>query len=94
MTDSSLVLALRPIADAFDALGVRYYLGGSVASSAHGIARASLNADVVALLDPQHVDALTARLADAYYIPVERLRSAAALGVAGLLGRALADAAS
>ena len=35
-----------------------------------------------------------ARLADAYYIPVERLRSAAALGVAGLLGRALADAAS
>ncbi len=79
MTDSSLVLALRPIADAFDALGVRYYLGGSVASSAHGIARASLNADVVALLDPQHVDALTARLADAYYIPVERLRSAVSL---------------
>ena len=76
MTDSSLILALRPIADAFEALGVRYYLGGSVASSAHGIARASLDADVVALLEPQHVDALTARLADAYYIPVERLQSA------------------
>ena len=79
MTDSSLILALRPIADAFDALGVRYYLGGSVASSAHGIARASLDADVVALLEPQHVDALTARLAEAYYIPVERLRSAVAM---------------
>jgi len=78
MTDSDLVTALRPIADAFEALGVRYYLGGSVASSAHGIARASLDADVVAALEPAHVDTLVARLAPAYYVPVDRLRSAIA----------------
>ncbi len=78
MTDSDLVAALRPIADAFDALDVRYHLGGSVASSAHGIARGSLDADVVAALEPEHVDALAARLAPAYYIPVDRLRSAVA----------------
>jgi len=78
MTDSELISALRPVAEAFDALGVLYYLGGSVASSAHGIARASLDADVVASLEPQHVDALTARLAAAYYIPMDRLRSAVA----------------
>ena len=67
MTDSELTSALRPVAEAFDALGVLYYLGGSVASSAHGIARASLDADVVASLEPEHVDALTARLAPAWY---------------------------
>ena len=78
MTESDLVAALRPVADAFDALGVRYYLGGSVASSAHGIARASLDADVVAHLESGHVDALVQRLAGAYYIPVDRLRSAVA----------------
>ncbi len=78
MTDSDLVAALRPVADALDALGVRYYLGGSVASSAHGIARASLDADVVAALEPDHVDPLTNRLVSAYYIPVDRLRSAVA----------------
>lgn len=78
MTDSDLVAALQPVADAFDALGVRYYLGGSVASSAHGIARASLDADVVATLEPQHVDALIARLTPVYYVPVDRLRSAVA----------------
>jgi len=53
MTESDLVAALRPVAAALDALGVRYYLGGSVASSAHGIARASLDADVVAFFRSQ-----------------------------------------
>ena len=78
MTESDLVAALRPVADALDALGVRYYLGGSVASSAHGIARASLDADIVALLEPDHVDSLVNRLAAAYYIPIGHLRSAVA----------------
>jgi hypothetical protein len=78
VTASDLVSALRPVADAFDALGVRYYLGGSVASSAHGIARASLDADLVAALEPEHVDALTARIAAAYYVPMDRLRYAVA----------------
>lgn len=78
MTDSDLVAALRPVADALDALDVRYYLAGSLASSAHGIARASLDADVVAALEPDHVEPLTNRLVGAYYIPVDRLRSAVA----------------
>ena len=76
MSDSELVAALRPLAEVFDALGVRYYLGGSVASSAHGIARASLDADVVVQLEPGHVDVLVQRLTPEYYIPLDRLRSA------------------
>ena len=78
MTESDLVAALRPVADALDALGVRYYLAGSVASSAHGVARASLDADLVAALEADHVDPLIARLAPAYYIPEDRLRAAVA----------------
>jgi hypothetical protein len=66
------------VAGAFDALGVRYYLGGSVASSAHGIARASLDADIVAALAPDHVDSLVSRLAPAYYIREDRVRAAVA----------------
>jgi hypothetical protein len=78
MTASDLVAALRPVAAALDALGVGYYIGGSVASSAHGIARASLDADLVAALQPEHVDGLVARLGTDYYIPEERLRAAVA----------------
>lgn len=78
MTEPDLVAALRPVAEALDGLGVPYYVGGSVASSAHGIARASLDADVVAALAPEHVDGLIDRLAPRYYIPVDRLRAATA----------------
>jgi hypothetical protein len=76
MTASDLVAALQPVADAFEVLGVRYYLGGSVASSAHGIARASLDADIVAFVEQRHVDRLVELLEAAYYVPVDRLRTA------------------
>jgi hypothetical protein len=77
MTASDLVEALRPVANAFAALGVPYYIGGSLASSTHGIARSSLDTDVVVMLESHHVDPLIARLESAYYIPVDRLRAAA-----------------
>jgi hypothetical protein len=77
MTASDLVAALRPVTEALDAFGVPYYIGGSLASSTHGIARSSLDTDVVVVLEPHHVDPLVARLSSAYYIPVDRLREAA-----------------
>ena len=78
MTQSDLVAALRPVAEALEALGVRYYVCGSVASSAHGIARASLDTDLVAELEPDYIEALVGRLTDGYYIPLDRVRSAVA----------------
>ena len=78
MTQSPLIGALQPLADALDALGVPYYLGGSIASSAHGIARASLDADIIAALEPEHVEPLVSRLLSEYYIPEGILRSAVA----------------
>lgn len=76
MTTADLVAALRPVTGAFDALAVRYFLGGSIASSAHGIARASLDADVVAELGPDHVEPLVRRLGGAYYAPVDQMHRA------------------
>lgn len=74
MTGSDLVAALRPVVDALDTLGVTYYLTGSVASSAHGVARTSIDADIVAALGPEHVERLIERLEPDYYIPAERLQ--------------------
>lgn len=53
--------------DAFERLGVRYYLGGSVASSAYGLARATLDADLVADLALQHVEPLVKALQPQFY---------------------------
>jgi hypothetical protein len=76
VTEPDLIAALRPVCESLEALGIGYYLGGSVASSVHGIARASLDADIVAAVEPRHVGPLVDRLTSEYYIPVERLSAA------------------
>lgn len=65
-----------PALEALDALGVRCYVGGSVASSIHGVPRASIDADVVAELDADRVAPLAARLRALYYLDEERMRDA------------------
>lgn len=68
MHESEIVAALGPLTDAFDTLGVRYYLVGSVASSAYGPPRTTLDVDMVAEILPTHVQPLVDRLEKLYYI--------------------------
>ena len=76
MTDPDLVPALTPVLRALEELGVRHFVGGSIASSAHGVARASVDADVVAELGAKHIAPLIASLRDAYYVPEDRIPDA------------------
>lgn len=68
--------ALDPVADAFEELGVSYRIGGSVASSALGVARSTLDVDLVAGLRDEHVDAFVSRLAADYYVDADMIRDA------------------
>ena len=76
MTSADLIAAILPVTTCLDQIGVRHYITGSAASSAHGIARASIDVDLVAELEPEHVDRLISCLGDAYYIPTDTLRAA------------------
>jgi len=58
MNAPDLVAALRPVLTVLGDLGVRHFVGGSIASSAHGVARASLDVDVVAELEAVLGDAV------------------------------------
>jgi hypothetical protein len=78
VTAPDLLVALEPVLDALRRLGVRHFVGGSIASSAHGIPRASIDADVVAELFPVHAAPLAASLRDRYYVPEARLVEAIA----------------
>jgi hypothetical protein len=60
--------ALLPVADAFERLGIEYFIGGSIASSYHGIARSTIDIDIVANIESEHVDALAAQLESKYYV--------------------------
>ena len=77
MTDASPWAVVAKVAEVLDALGVRYAVGGSLASSIVGEPRSTIDADLVAELRPEHVDAFIAQLSPRFYIPAERLRRAA-----------------
>lgn len=79
MTAPDLLAALTPVLDALRGLGVRHYVGGSIASSAHGVPRASIDADVIAELLPVHAAPLVSALRDSYYVAEPRVREATAL---------------
>jgi hypothetical protein len=70
------VPALRPVIQAFEALGIAYQIGGSLASSAWGLPRSTQDADLVADLRVDHVAPLVARLQDDYYIDDQMIRAA------------------
>ena len=76
MTAPDLVAALLPVIETLDSLAVRYYVGGSIASSLHGVPRASIDADVIAELGAGHVAPLAARLSASFYLDEARMRDA------------------
>lgn len=76
MTAPGLLDALLPVLRTLDRLGVAHYVGGSLASSAHGVPRASIDADVIAALTSEQAEAFIAALRDAYYLSEDRVREA------------------
>ena len=64
------------IANVFDRLKISYLVGGSLASSLHGIPRATQDVDMVADLKPQHVTPLVKALEAAFYIDANQIREA------------------
>ncbi len=68
MNAPDIVAALAPIVEVFERLSIPYSVAGSVASSAHGVARATLDVDLVADLRPEHVDPLVAAISTEYYV--------------------------
>jgi hypothetical protein len=74
LTESISVTLL--VADALDALGVSYAIGGSLASAVHGVMRATMDADLVADLRPKHVELLVQALGDAFHADAEMMHKA------------------
>jgi hypothetical protein len=59
-----------------EGLGVTYVIAGSLASAVHGVVRATMDADIVADLRPEHVEPLVQALSDAFYVDPEMMRDA------------------
>jgi hypothetical protein len=70
--------ALRPVVTELEKLGVRYYIGGSVASSKFGYARMTQDIDLVANLLPQHVHSFVDTMQKDYYVNKQTVSDAVA----------------
>jgi hypothetical protein len=60
----------------FDRLQIPYLVSGSLASSLHGIPRATQDVDMVAGLKPQHVTPLVKALEAEFYIDADMIQDA------------------
>ena len=71
MIESEALGVTRRVTAVLNALGVPYVIGGSFASTVHGMARATMDADIVADLRPGDVAVLLDALGDSFYSPGE-----------------------
>lgn len=78
MKPVELVRATAPVVRALDALGIRFFVSGSLASSARGTPRASIDVDLVAQVRAEHVGPLIEKLHREYYLSEEAIRDAIA----------------
>jgi hypothetical protein len=67
---------LYTVLDAFNEVGIRYFIGGSLASAYYGVTRSTLDADIVADLRIDQIEALADVLKDEFYADLGMLRSA------------------
>lgn len=64
------------VTNVLEKMGVLYAVGGSLASSLHGVMRSTLDVDIVADLRVEHIQPLVAALSSEFYADDEMMRDA------------------
>jgi len=76
VSPSSLRTALSSVIKALEHLKIPYFLGGSMASSAMGLPRTTLDIDIIADVQPFQADRLADTLQAAFYIDRDQIAAA------------------
>ena len=71
MQKPDIIDAVSPVIDAFEKCAIPYYIGGSIASSLYGIARATIDVDLAADIKVEHITPLKNLLKVGYYFDEE-----------------------
>jgi hypothetical protein len=74
--ETELLFAVGRVVAAFDALGVDYLVGGSVASSVFGEPRQTLDADLIARLLGRHAKPLVEKVSKEFYADLPAVEAA------------------
>lgn len=73
---SDIFNPLIPVVDALEQLGIPYYIGGSIASSAYGLPRSTIDIDIIADVRMEHARLLANILQGAYYADEDMMKDA------------------
>jgi hypothetical protein len=76
----SIADALTKVLQSLERQGIRYFLGGSIASSIHGVQRSTRDIDIVADLTERQVDILASELRTDFYIDAETAKDSVRRG--------------
>lgn len=76
MKTTDIIEVTFKVVNVFEKLGIPYYLGGSLASSAFGIPRSTLDADIVADIKSEQVAYMEELLKREFYIDTEMINHA------------------
>lgn len=71
MATSEPVLVTLLVTNALETLGIPYFIGGSLASTVHGVVRTTLDTDLVAELQSEHITPLVQILQNTFYVDAE-----------------------
>ena len=71
---------LREITAPLNRVGIRYAIGGSLASSARSIWRTTLDVDIIAAIAPAQAEAFVQALGKDWYADVDEVRGSLATG--------------
>lgn len=76
MTAAEPISVMLLVVKELEALGIPYFIGGSLASAIHGVFRATADVDIVADMRLQHAEPLTQALEPAFYVQADDIRDA------------------
>ncbi len=73
MTPPEPIAVTSQVTDALEKLGIRYAIGGSMASAIHGVVRSSQDSDIVAEIGARHVQPFVRALQNDFYVDAEMI---------------------
>ncbi len=76
MNKPDIIETISPLTEVFEKLSIPYCIGGSIASSIYGMARATMDVDLVADIRVRHIANLSAALRNKYYFDEDAVSEA------------------
>ena len=76
MSQTPVLAAMIPVIETLDRLAIDYYIGGAVASLAHGIYRTTADVDIIAEIPAELVQAFVQSLQETYYVDADMIQDA------------------